>query len=103
MEAKTILPADTYTVVNRTTLTDYERKTIITLYAPIIGSSATSLYFTLWQDLERSITKNQKFNHHHLMSTLKLGLEPVTTARKALESIGLLRSFFKEGETKDYY
>lgn len=103
MEAKTILPADTYTVVNRTTLTDYERKTIITLYAPIIGSSATSLYFTLWQDLERSITKNQKFNHHHLMSTLKLGLEPVTTARKALESIGLLRSFFKEGETNDYY
>lgn len=103
MESKTILPADTYTVINRTTLTDYERKTIITLYAPIIGSSATSLYFTLWQDLERSLTKNQKFNHHHLMSTLKLGLEPVTTARKALESIGLLRSFFKEGETNDYY
>lgn len=103
MEPKTILPADTYTIVNRTTLTDYERKTIITLYSPIIGANATSLYFTLWQDLERSITKSQKFNHHHLMSTLKLGLEPITSARRALESIGLIRSYFKEGEINDYF
>lgn len=103
MEPKTILPADTYTIVNKTILTDYERKTIITLYAPIIGSNAVSLYFTLWQDLERTNNKDQKFNHHHLMSTLKLGLEPVTSARRALESIGLLRTFYKEGEINDYY
>lgn len=103
MEQKTILPADTYTVINKTILTDYERKTIITLYSPIVGANAVSLYFMLWQDLERTITKNQKFNHHHLMSSLKLGLEPVTSARRALESIGLLRTFYKEGEINDYY
>lgn len=102
MEPKTILPADTYTVVNKTVLTDYERKTIITLYSPIIGASAVSLYFMLWQDLERSVTKGQKFNHHHLMSSLKLGLEPVTSARRALEAVGLIRVFYKEGEINDY-
>lgn len=102
MEPKTILPADTYTVVNRTILTDYERKTIINLYEPIIGSNAVSLYFTLWQDIERSLV-DQKFNHHHLLSTLKLGLMPITEARKSLESIGLLRSFYKEGEINDYF
>lgn len=104
METKTILPADTYTVVNRTILTEYERKTIISLYSPIIGSNAVSLYFALWQDLERiSKEDGEKFNHHHLMSTLKLGLEPVTTARKSLEAMGLLRSYYKPGDLGDYY
>ena len=36
----TILPADTYTVINKTILTDFERKTIITLSEPIIGCTA---------------------------------------------------------------
>lgn len=103
MEPKTILPADTYTVINRTILTEYERKTIISLYEPIIGSNAVSLYFTLWQDLERSKEGDAKYNHHHLMTTLKLGLEPVTSARRSLESLGLLRTFFKDGEINDYY
>lgn len=102
MEPLTILPADTYTVINRTILTDFERKTIISLYEPIIGVNGVSLYFTLWQDLERTESTGEKFNHHHLMSILKLGLEPVTLARKSLESVGLIRSFYKEGEINDY-
>ena len=97
---KTILPADTYKIINRTILTDFERKTIISLYEPIIGANAVSLYFTLWQDAERKTS--DKFNHHHLMTTLKLGLEPVTSARRALESMGLVRSFYKEGEINEY-
>ncbi len=103
MDSKTILPADTYTVINRTILTEYERKTIISLYSPIIGSNATSLYFALWQDLDRNIKCDEKFNHHHLMSTLKLGLSPLTTARRALESMGLLRAYYKAGDLGDYY
>ena len=70
MDTKTILPADTYTIVNRTILTEYERKTIISLYSPIIGSNATALYFALWQDLERTNQDGETFNHHHLMSTM---------------------------------
>jgi len=103
MEPKTILPADTYTIVGKTILTDFERKTIINLYSPIIGSGAVSLYFALWQDLERKENEDTKYNHHHLMTTLKLGLEPITNARRALESMGLLRSYFKAGEVNDYY
>lgn len=99
MEPRTILPADTYLIINRTILTDFERKTIINLYEPIIGPNAVSLYFTLWQDNERS---SEKYNHHHLMTMLKLGLEPLTLARKSLESVGLLRTYFKSGETYEY-
>jgi len=102
MEPKTILPADTYYVINRSILTDFERETIITLYEPIIGPIAVSLYFTLWQDEERLKNTGNKFNHHHLMTSLKLGLEPVTEARRALESFGLLRSYYKAGDINDY-
>lgn len=103
MDTKTILPADTYTIVNRTILTEYERKTIISLYSPIIGSHAVSLYFALWVDLERSQKCDETFTHHHLMSTLKLDLESITTARKSLEAMGLLRTYYKAGDLGSYY
>ena len=44
-----VTPADIYTVVNQTILTEVDRKVLISLYEPIIGSTALSLYFTLWQ------------------------------------------------------
>ena len=103
MEPKTILPADLYYIINRTILTDQERKIIISLYEPIMGSDAVSLYFTLWQDLERTKELGINFNHHHLMSSLKMGLESLTKARKVLESMGLVRTYFKSGDINEYY
>ena len=43
----TILPADTYVVINKTVLNEQDRKIITMLYQPIIGFAAVSLYFTL--------------------------------------------------------
>ena len=103
MEPKTILPADLYYIINRTILTDQERKIIISLYEPIMGSDAVSLYFTLWQDLEKTKELGINFNHHHLMSSLKMGLESLTKARKVLESMGLVRTYFKSGDINEYY
>ena len=47
-----LLPADKYKVVNKTILTSEDHKNLISLYEPIIGSNAVSLYITLWRDLE---------------------------------------------------
>ena len=47
MKNITILPADTYTVVNKTVLNESDRKLISMLYQPIIGHTAVSLYLTL--------------------------------------------------------
>ena len=52
-----VLPADTFLVLNKTILTEQDRKIIILLYQPIIGGMATSLYFTLWSYLDKSETK----------------------------------------------
>ena len=46
----TILPADTYLVVNKTIINESDRKIVTMLYQPIIGHTAVSLYFTLIDD-----------------------------------------------------
>jgi replication initiation and membrane attachment protein len=98
-----VTPADIYTVVNQTILTEVDRKVLISLYEPIIGSTALSLYFTLWQDLDKSEVISRDLNHKHLMVTLKDSLNNIVLARKALEAVGLLKSFVKENVSLNEY
>ena len=41
-----LLPADSYIVVNKTIITEIDKKILIDLYQPIIGNKSISLYFT---------------------------------------------------------
>ena len=98
----TLLPADKYIVVNKTILTEQDRKNIVSLYEPIIGSLAVSLYLTLWRDLDRYTFVSVDYTHHHLMTILKNNLECIKRARESLEAAGLLRTFFQSGEPNNY-
>ena len=98
----TLLPADTYTVINKTILTLEDRKNLITLYEPIIGSIAVSLYLTLQQDLDKLEITSRDLNHHHLMSIMKLDLKSIKLAREELESVGLIKTYYKENEVNSY-
>ena len=93
-----ILPADTYTVVNKTILNSNDRKLITMLYQPIIGYTATSLYFSLIDDLDKLELLSDDLTHHHLMSTMQLRLETIVEARKKLEAVGLLKTYFKRSK-----
>ena len=95
---ESLLPADKYEVINKTILTEDDRKNIISLYEPIIGSDAVSLYFTLWRDTEIKII----YTHHHLMTLLRKNLETIKKSRVILEGIGLLKTYFKEGDVNSY-
>ena len=98
----TLLPADKYVVVNKTILTEYDRKLLVSLYEPIIGQNAVSLYLTLWRDLDRYTLISVDYTHHHLMTILKSGLEDIKLSRKALEAMGLLRTYYQAGEINSY-
>lgn len=98
----TLMPADTYLVINKTILTEVDRKNIISLYEPIIGSSAVSLYFTLWRDLNTNELISRDFNHHHLIGMLKLSLFEIKEAREGLEAVGLLKTYVQNGEVNNY-
>ena len=98
----TILPADTYTVVNKTIIKDIDRKLITMLYQPIIGYTASSLYFTLIDDLDKREILSEDLTHHHLMSTMQLKLDDIEIARKKLEAVGLLKTYYKKDTINHY-
>lgn len=99
---QSILPADVYVVVNKSVLNENDRFVLTTLYQPIVGSSALSLYFTLWSDLNKSIFLSCEYTHHHLMDFMNLKLEEIISSRKKLEAIGLLKTYLKQGDVNSY-
>lgn len=96
MKNVTILPADTYMVVNKTTICEEDNKLISMLYQPIIGHTAVSLYFTLIDDLNKSKLMSNEVTHHHLMSTMQLSLNDIAIARTKLEAVGLIKTYLKQ-------
>ena len=98
----TILPADTYTVLNKTVINSNDKKIVTMLYQPIIGYTATSLYFTLIDDLDKLELISDDLTHHHLMANMQLKLDKIVEAREKLEAIGLIKTYIKKGSINHY-
>ena len=96
-----LAPADKYIINNKGTITDSDIKVLVNLYQPIIGSTAISLYLTLLNDLDKKDI-SVSYNHHHLMTLMQLKLDTIKEARDKLEGIGLLKTYFKQGEIDEY-
>ncbi len=96
-----LAPADKYIINNKGIITDSDIKVLVNLYQPIIGSNAVSLYLTLLNDLDKKDI-SVSFNHHHLMTLMQLKLDTIKEARDKLEGIGLLKTYFKQGEIDEY-
>ena len=102
MKVISLLPADTYTVLNKGIITEDDKNNIISLYEPIIGPMAVSLYFTFLRDIRLLEFISNDYTHHHLMTIMKSSLDIIKLAREALEGVGLLKTYFKEGEPNSY-
>ena len=85
MKNVNILPADTYSVINKTIITDVDKKIVSMLYQPIIGFTAVSLYYSLISDLEKSELISDDLTHYHLMANMQLSLEDIMVEREKLE------------------
>lgn len=96
MKRINILPADTYTVVNKSIITEKDKRIISLLYQPIIGHTATALYFTLIDDLDKSELISDDLTHHHIMTNMQLSLDDFVVAREKLEAVGLLKTYMKQ-------
>jgi len=102
MKVITLLPADIYTTINKTILTEVDKKNLLSLYEPIIGPIPVCLYLTLWRDLDKLELMSIDFTHHHLMTILKTDLNTIKAARESLEATGLIKTYLKEGEINNY-
>ena len=102
MEKYSLMPADSYVVINKTILHDEDRKIITSLYLPIIGIEAVMLYFTLWADLDNAQIVSKEFSHQKLISTLRMTISEIESARRKLEAIGLVKTLIKTGSVNNY-
>lgn len=103
MENISILPADSYIVINNTILEESDTKILTMLYQPIIGITAINLYMTLCLDLDRNEFMSVENSHHHLMTNMRMRLEDIIIAREKLEAIGLLKTYYKKNNDINSY
>ena len=97
-----LLPADSYVVINKSIITEIDKKILIDLYQPIIGHNAISFYYTLLNDLEKNSITEETYNHHHLLSIMQLSLTDIKVAREKLEAVGLLKTYVKKDHINNY-
>ena len=97
-----VLPADTFIVVNRTTLSDKDRNLLILLYQPIVGSASISLYYTLWSYLDKSEILSNEWTHHHILRDMMISNSELIEAKEKLEAIGLIKTYLKKGNINNY-
>lgn len=102
MTKVTLLPADTYIVVNKAIISEHSRKLLSMLYQPIIGASSTNLYFTFWANLDMNQVMSREFTHHYLMANMNLSIDDMLEAREKLEAIGLLKVYVHKGSINQY-
>ena len=97
-----VLPADTYKVFNKAFIENRKKDILVSLYQPIIGVMAVNLYLTLMNDLGEDNIESSVYSHHHLMSLMLVNMDMLEEARKRLEAVGLLKTFYKEDTINHY-
>lgn len=102
MRELNISPADTYIVVNKSIINDYDRTILTMLYQPIVGPLPIILYFSLWADLDQKQNISSEYTHHHLVTNMQISLHDILEARRKLEAIGLLKTYLKEESVNTY-
>jgi len=97
-----LLPADSYIVINKSIISDEDKKIINMLYLPIIGPLAVSLYNILINDLDKLNLVSDISTHAKLLSNLHISSNELTEARNVLEAIGLLKTYIKTDTINNY-
>ncbi|MBQ9318677.1 MAG: DnaD domain protein [Bacilli bacterium] len=98
----TILPADTFIVVNKTVLHNSDRKILNLLYQPLVGNTAISLYFTLWSYLDKYELLSQEWAHNHILNNMMITVNEFDDARVKLEALSLIKTYVKKGNINSY-
>lgn len=97
-----VLPADSFIVSNRTTLTERDRNILLMLYQPLVGNTAISLYYTLWSYLDKYELLSQEWTHNHILTNMAISIQEFVDARVKLEAMGLINTYLKKGNINSY-
>lgn len=97
-----VLPADSFIVVNKTVLNDNDRNLLMMLYQPIVGAVSINLYYTLWSYLDKSMLLSNEWTHHHILRDMQISNKELMDARVKLEAIGLIKTYMKKSNINNF-
>ena len=93
---------DAFSVRLATLVANYDYETLSNLYQPLIGYSALSLYFTLLG--EASLQKVTSISRHEsLLAKMQISVGDFLKAKKALEAVGLVRTYLEDNNGAKIY
>lgn len=93
---------DFYKVKLSSLIADYDKDTLTSLYQPLIGHTALSVYFTLWSEAKKQDLKSLTM-HENLLVSMQIATGEFIEARKKLEAVGLLRTYLKKSNDVNLY
>jgi len=97
-----LLPLDNFVVINKSVFSSFDQLSLTVLYQPIIGTTSISLYLTLLSYLEKNKISSQGNSHNDLINSMQMKLEDIKDARERLEAIGLIKTYYKQGDVNNY-
>lgn len=83
-------------------ISDIDREVLSELYQPLIGHKSVGIFLSLFHEKMKA-SEIDTFDHAHLFDKMQMSAGEFFTARRALEAVGLLRTFFKEEGGIRYY
>jgi len=99
---KEVQPTDEYRVQLNGMLHSSDRSILQSLYQPLVGASSISLYSQLWEEVDRNALESSTSTHATLLSMLSVNIDDIFEARIHLEGMGLLKTFLKGGDVKEF-
>lgn len=93
---------DLYVVNNEYFYQNYSRE-LNSLYLPIIGSNAIKLYDYLFYKLVDENKLSNKYIHYDLSSNLAIDIKQIFLARKKLEALGLIKTYYRKEDNRTMY
>ncbi|KIL46286.1 replication initiation and membrane attachment family protein [Jeotgalibacillus campisalis] len=97
-----VQPTDDYRVQLNGLLHETDRSIIQSLYQPLVGASSISLYFMLWEEVQHFQLESKPATHATLLGMLNVSIDQIFDARIHLEGMGLLKTYIKGGDTKEF-
>ena len=79
-----------------------DRDTLFTLYQPFLGHDAVGLYFSLYSEFKKQ-EMTPVSSVSDLLETMDIPIDRLQEARKMLEGIGLVQTYYKKEKEQAYY
>lgn len=99
---KELMMSDLYEISSSYPIDNVHYRTINLMYQPLIGNVATSLYFSLWAELDQLSLSKSPCLYSRLTKITNLSLRDIEASLKKLEGIGLINTYVKNTQEVHY-